>query len=106
MQLISGKAPINSDWVLNKKHHKSLSIFCGIWDKGDVSPTFAIRLCFEHPQNHQAIEFELSIWRFNLEMCIYDMRHWNNFRNKFINNEQDQLEYEADYKKEEETTND
>lgn len=83
MQLlgINSDAIINNDWHLCGTKH--LSIFCGVWTVGQQEPQFKLGITFEEPHDHQAIEFDLCIWRFQLEVRVYDGRHWYANKNRF-----------------------
>jgi len=86
MQWVTDDAWINNDWHLYG--YKNLSVFCGIWDDtNDV--VFGIRLNFEKPQDHQAINFAFNFWRFELEIRIYEGRHWYRSKNRWYKDDEE-----------------
>lgn len=104
MQLLAkdSDAPwINNDWHV--RGTKCLTVFCGIWSKGAHSPRFELCLIKNENTDHWGWRLEFWVWLFEFTAEVYDQRHWNHYRQKPINTEEDQLEFEADMKKEDET---
>lgn len=106
MQLLgpdSDPALINNDWHVAGT--KWTSVFCGIWEPGAHSERFELLLIRKSNTDHWGWEFSVWLWRFEFTIDLYDCRHWNRYKQKPIDTEADQLEYEADIKKDDEDCN-